>query len=528
MSVMPKSFMNGTTLNRHVMSHAGEKPYKCKLCEKSFTSRYTLKTHAASHAGEKPWKCQFCEKYFIQNSYLKVHMRTHTGEKPYKCQLCEKPFAQDCNLKAHMRVHTREKPYTCEGCHISFSSYGYLNCHVITHTGEKPYKCQLCDKSYTGSTGLKVHMRTHIGEKPYKCKLCEKSYTESTCLKGHMRTHPGEKPYKCQLCEKSFTGNGDLKRHVRTRTGGKPYTYQICHKSFKTVSDLNSHSCMLIQTGDVRYLCVLCNRRFACAISLRKHRRIHAAEKQHTLHRSCSSLKLPIHHAGTQPRCLNLDNNSPALSGAAVIDKPNECLSTNTPADSGEENTPLASSSVKECHYKSITEPLEKSFGCSLRGEMLEIENDFEDHRPSHHVSPPDDLFNDMGRFCIHCKPNSSSFAQKLKCYAFTQPQCPKIEHQSAACLSVPFKTLYGADVIDETTECLSMSMYNGSSGISNPLVKIPVEGSLSIKSQEDGKPVLENSFGCGICGEMLTIEKEFQDHCSSHPLSPPHDLCIY
>src|SRR6218665_2024643 len=209
MSVMPKSFMNGTTLNRHVMSHAGEKPYKCKLCEKSFTSRYTLKTHAASHAGDKPWNCQFCEKSFIQNSYLKVHMRTHTGEKLYTCKTCQ--------------------------------------------------------------------------------------------------------------------------------------------KLFKTVSVLNSHSCMLIQTGDLPYLCVLCNKRFACVTRLKKHKKTHAAEEQQILHMKCSSLNLPRHHAGTQPRCPKLDNSSPALSGTAVIDKPNECPVKTMPPDSGEENILPSSYSGKEC-----------------------------------------------------------------------------------------------------------------------------------------------------------------------------------
>ena len=32
-------------------------------------------------------------------------------------------------------------------------------------------------------------------------------------------------------------------------------------------------------------------------------------------------------------------------------------------------------------------------------------------------------------------------------------------------------------------------------------------------------------AFGCGICDELLEIEKEFLVHCSGHQFSPPDDL---
>ncbi len=41
----------------------------------------------------------------------------------------------------------------------------------------------------------------------------------------------------------------------------------------------------------------------------------------------------------------------------------------------------------------------------------------------------------------------------------------------------------------------------------------------------QDAKPFLEKSFGCGVCGEMLEIEKEFLEHCFGHRFSPPDDL---
>src|SRR6218665_3892764 len=37
----------------------------------------------------------------------------------------------------------------------------------------------------------------------------------------------------------------------------------------------------------------------------------------------------------------------------------------------------------------------------------------------------------------------------------------------------------------------------------------------------QDEHYFLEKSFGCGICGEMFQIEKNFLEHCSGHRLSP-------
>ncbi|KAH7935670.1 hypothetical protein HPB52_011751 [Rhipicephalus sanguineus] len=60
-------------------------------------------------------KCKVCNRVFPRDKSLQAHMRTHTGEKPYVCDFpgCKRAFAQSGQLKTHQRLHTGEKPFVC-------------------------------------------------------------------------------------------------------------------------------------------------------------------------------------------------------------------------------------------------------------------------------------------------------------------------------------------------------------------------------------------------------------------------------
>ncbi|PGH17889.1 hypothetical protein AJ79_00788 [Helicocarpus griseus UAMH5409] len=60
-----------------------QKKHKCKICDKRFTRPSSLQTHMYSHTGEKPFPCEFpgCGRHFSVVSNLRRHNKVHKGEK---------------------------------------------------------------------------------------------------------------------------------------------------------------------------------------------------------------------------------------------------------------------------------------------------------------------------------------------------------------------------------------------------------------------------------------------------------------
>lgn len=53
--------------------------------------------------------CSICSKGFKDKYSVNVHIRTHTGEKPFACSLCGKSFRQKAHLAKHYQTHVAHK-----------------------------------------------------------------------------------------------------------------------------------------------------------------------------------------------------------------------------------------------------------------------------------------------------------------------------------------------------------------------------------------------------------------------------------
>nr|XP_033201015.1 uncharacterized protein LOC117163108 [Bombus vancouverensis nearcticus] len=100
----PRSFTAPTTLVSHYRSHAGIKPYECRICRAVFTRRHSLKYHMLIHQNQTRFTCADCGKKFRHPSHFREHRRRHTGEAPFGCDDCGQRFKTRNTYKRHLKT----------------------------------------------------------------------------------------------------------------------------------------------------------------------------------------------------------------------------------------------------------------------------------------------------------------------------------------------------------------------------------------------------------------------------------------
>ncbi|KAG5913030.1 hypothetical protein E4U42_001547 [Claviceps africana] len=70
----------------------------------SMMSQFSSKVSSST---QKKHKCRVCDKRFTRPSSLQTHMYSHTGEKPFACEIegCGRHFSVVSNLRRHRKVH---------------------------------------------------------------------------------------------------------------------------------------------------------------------------------------------------------------------------------------------------------------------------------------------------------------------------------------------------------------------------------------------------------------------------------------
>ncbi|XP_030073151.1 POZ-, AT hook-, and zinc finger-containing protein 1 isoform X1 [Microcaecilia unicolor] len=165
------------------------KQVACELCGKIFRDVYHLNRHKLSHSGEKPYSCPVCGLRFKRKDRMSYHVRSHDGSvgKPYMCQSCGKGFSRPDHLNGHIKqVHTSERPHKCQTCNASFATRDRLRSHLACHEDKVP--CQVCGK-YLRAAYMADHLKKHSEGPSNFCTICNRGFSSASYLKVHVKTH---------------------------------------------------------------------------------------------------------------------------------------------------------------------------------------------------------------------------------------------------------------------------------------------------------------------------------------------------
>ncbi|KAJ8272886.1 hypothetical protein GJAV_G00094600 [Gymnothorax javanicus] len=81
----------------------------------------------------------------------------------------------------------------------------------------------------------------------------------------------------CQVCGKTFMDENRLRKHEKLHSAERPFICEICTKAFTTQAHLKEH--LKIHTGFKPYRCDVCGKSFIRAPDLKKHERVHSNER---------------------------------------------------------------------------------------------------------------------------------------------------------------------------------------------------------------------------------------------------------
>ncbi|XP_047008862.1 zinc finger protein ZFPM1 isoform X2 [Ictalurus punctatus] len=133
--------------------------------------------------------CPFpqCNKSCPSASSLEIHMRTHSGERPFVCLICLSAFTTKANCERHLKVHTDTLNGVCHGCGFISTTRDILYSHLVT----SHMMCQPGSRSEGYSPKLPVATGLSPGDSGIllKCQVCGFSADTPALLQQHVHTH---------------------------------------------------------------------------------------------------------------------------------------------------------------------------------------------------------------------------------------------------------------------------------------------------------------------------------------------------
>ena len=295
-----------TLLKRHVLTHSGEKLFRCEKCGNDYSTASNLKQHMMTHTGERPFECEQCDKRFSTRGNLKIHVqRRHKGARPFSCNQCDTTFAVRSSLDQHLlECHSKDLVYKCHECELRFYDQGGLRRHEASHGAiDKQHRCEQCNRMFFTAADLEQHIESHTRDYTDSIEISVSEDVSSVASVEEVRIYAanvsaervqlpdsddddhltvassddvinladgandcdaGIRLHTCPMCDETLETTDELQRHMLTHHGTRRET-----ASKDSCPYLNCSA--LPDAGENPYRCVQCGENFGMLSDLQRH-----------------------------------------------------------------------------------------------------------------------------------------------------------------------------------------------------------------------------------------------------------------
>ncbi|XP_050082896.1 zinc finger protein 493-like [Anopheles aquasalis] len=259
-----KMFKTRQALQKHMMYHIGQLPYRCDECGVQFMRIGQLSFHKSRYHGDSAptivnrVSCDYCPRIFLRKQDLASHYFMVHGK-----DRAEQPYRTDDDPSPEQRKKSKRKEYWCQGCGSLFDRYRKCERHIAKEHGMdaaadgdagatiKPIKlcrCSVCATIFKKRDEWLDHLSGHANVRPHNCEQC---------LKGRKKFGRKQLRFPCNECGVMYDRYRYLAMHkVRYHSEDSSAAAQsqllkcaFCPRMFTRLRDVNHHQMSVHSDG---------------------------------------------------------------------------------------------------------------------------------------------------------------------------------------------------------------------------------------------------------------------------------------